>query len=378
MKKYIKTQKSKRWTIVALSLILGVVVLWNHGADNKRVKNASHIVLSADDLAVTKQEDFMVKVPISGELYPLDQTTVIAKVTAEAQSVYVREGQKVKKNQVLAQLNTADLEQALKEKEAALASAKASYEFSVHSTDRYKKLLDKHYYSQNDYDIALNQLQVNKANVKQAEAALTEAKLQLQYACIVSTLNGIVSERNIDPGMNVSVGQTLFKVVNLDRLELRAIVPADQISQISLKQTAMFDVDGIAQSFEGQIVRINPSTVEGTRAYYAYINVHNHYNVLKSGMFATGAIILKNQPDSIVIPLQAVHYEKHEGIKEAFVYKINLQKKIQKQIIKIGLKDKASNKVQVVSGLKIGDLVIASEIEIKEGDDVLLPVKPVK
>ena len=247
---FIKKIMSKK---ISGGIVILLLLLWGYSyyfsGKSQTAASIPGIVLSSADLAVVTQENFLLRIPISGELYPMDQTTVVAKVSAEATSVYVREGGNVKKGQLLAELNTADLQQTLKDKQAALASAEASYKFSQSALQRYKKLLEKKYYSQNDYDAAVNQLGINKAAVKQAKAALNEAKLQLGYAHIISSLDGIVSERDLEPGMNVSVGQTLFKVVNLDHLEWRAVVPADEISHIKINQTATFTVEGFSQTF---------------------------------------------------------------------------------------------------------------------------------
>ncbi len=361
-------------TKIALAVGIFLLLLWGYShffTDKAETTVTSlDIVLGSDDLASVKKENFLVRVPISGELYPLDQTTIIAKVGAETVEVDIREGETVKKNQLLAQLNTSDLQQTVKDKEAALSAAKASYQFSLASIQRYKKLLEKSYYSQNDYDAALNQMRVNEAAVKQAKAALNEAQLQLSYTSIRASLAGIVSERDIEPGMSVSIGQTLFKIVNLDRLEWRAVVPADQISHIKVNQTATFEVEGLEQSFSGKVVRINPSTVAGTRAYYAYIAVDNPEHILKNGMFAVGGITLTEKTDALVIPFEAV---RHETSGAAYVYKIDNHQTIQKQIITLGLIDALNNKVEITSGLKAGEWVIASRAEVETGNHVILP-----
>lgn len=372
MKKVLETLKRKK-TVSAIAVVL--MFLWIYvQQSNSDMQAASStqqgIVLSTQDIAEVKKENFLMFVPISGELYPLEQTTIIAKVGAEVESVFVREGESIKKNQILAKLTTADLEQAVKDKEAAFSAAKASYQFSLSALQRYKKLLDKKYYSQNDYDAAIQQLRVNEAGLTQAKAALNEAKLQLSYTRIASSISGIISERDIEPGMNLSVGQTLFKVVNLDRLEWRAMVPADEISHIKINQTAEFEVDGIQQTFSGKVVRINPSTVSGTRAYYAYIAVKNPDHHLKNGMFATGHITLSEKVNTLVIPFEAV---KKGTSEEFYVFKIDPNHHIQKQIIKLGLVDSLNNKAEVLSGLKEGEGVIASSAEVQAGDLVILP-----
>ena len=287
--------------------------------------------------------------------------------------MYVREGEPIQKNHLLAQLNTVDLEQALKDKEAACSAAKASYDFSLSALKRYKKLLDKKYYSQNDYDAAIQQLRLNEAALKQANAALKEARLQLGYAKITSLLTGIVSERDIEPGMNLSVGQTLFKVVNLEHLEWRAMVSADKIGYIKVGQTANFTVDGLQKVFSGKVARINPSTVAGTRAYYAYIVVNNAGRDLKDGMFATGNVILNEQENALVVHFEAVKKESTSEKVETYVFKVDAHHHIQKQIIQLGLTDPINNKAEVLSGLKSGELIIASSAEMQPGDLVILP-----
>jgi membrane fusion protein (multidrug efflux system) len=371
MKKLLKKWGMKK---IAIGLSLCLLLLWGYfhysTGNTQTLPTSQGIVLGSDDLAPVTQEDFLVRVPISGELYPLEQTTVIAKVGAETQAVYVREGESVKKNQLLAELNTADLQQTLKDKQAALSAAEASYRFSTAALKRYKKLLEKSYYSQNDYDSAINQLRINEAATKQAKAAFNEAELQLSYARIVSSLNGIVSERNLEPGMNVSTGQTLFKIVNLDQLEWRAMVPADEISHISINQTATFRVDGLEETFAGKVVRINPSTVAGTRAYYAYIAVDNPAHRLKNGMFATGSITLSEKTHALVVPYEAIRKDSNGS----YVYKIDVHHRIQKQPVTLGLVDALSNKAEVLSGLKASEWVIASSAEVQSGSPVILPI----
>jgi RND family efflux transporter MFP subunit len=372
MKKILEKIKTKK---AASGVLIALIMLWvyfhhSHNTMQATLSAEQGIVLSSHDIASVKNENFLMLVPISGELYPLEQTTIIAKVGAEVQSINVREGESIKKNQLLATLNTDDLEQAVKDKEAALSAAKASYQFSLSALQRYKKLLDKKYYSQNDYDAAIQQLRINEAGLTQAKAALNEAKLQLSYTRIVSSIAGIVSERDIEPGMNLSVGQTLFKVVNLDRLEWHAMVPADEISHIKVNQTATFEVDGVQEVFSGNVVRINPSTVSGTRAYYAYIAVNNPNHHLKNGMFATGHITLSEKTNTLVIPFEAV---KKEQTNKTYVFKIDANHRIKKQIVTLGLVDALNNKAEVLSGLKEGELVIASSAEVQSGDVVILP-----
>ena len=368
-----KFQHKKLIVAAVCVLVIMSMVFYRHETGAQITSQNTAIVLSADDLVTAQQEDFIVKAPVSGELYPINQTTIIAKVTAEAETVSVREGETVEKGQLLAKLNQADLVQVVKEKEAELSSAKASNQLAINTIKRYKKLLEQHFFSQNDYDVAMNQVQVTEANVKQAEAALKEAKLQVQYTNIISSLEGIVSERNIDPGMNVSVGQTLFKVINLKRLELRAVVPANQVSQVRTDQKVIFQVDGITQFFTGKVSRINPSTVSGTRAYYAYVDVDNVHETLKNGMFVTGDIILDERSQAIVIPYESVRHEVLHGVKNDYVYKINHEKKIEKQIVKLGLMDSASNKVQVLSGVKAGEVIMASDLNVLPGSSVVSP-----
>lgn len=371
LKQWLWGTKNRRCATILLSLLV-IFLLFRHPAVSPiKITSSAPMMLSSDDFSVVKKEDFLVQVPVSGELYPFNQTTIVAKVSGEAQKVYVREGEKVKKNQLLAQLDIADLKEAFKEKRAALQSAEASYKLSASNIARYKKLLAQHFYSQNDYDAAVSQLAISQANIRQTEAALKEASLQMQYASIKASLDGIISERNLDPGMNVSVGQVLFKIINIDHLEWRAVVPADKVSRVKVHQRAIFQVEGMNDIFSGEIVRINPSNIAGTRAYYAYIDVDNVSQRLRNGLFATGNIILDKIPQAMIIPLEAIHHDAHT--QKDYVEIINAEKKIQRKVVQIGLTSKSNNKAQIISGLTPGDCVIISAIDIQEGQSVILP-----
>ena len=214
--------------------------------------------------------------PVSGTVQPVHQATVKAKVSGDVRQVTVREGESVQAGQLLARIDTADLESKLLERIGALESAKAQLALAEKTRATNQALLKQNFISQNAFDNSESSFSVSQGSVKSAEAQVQLARNALRDAIVTSPLAGIVAKRHVQPGEKVAFDSPLVTVVDLKDLELQAMVPAVDVPELAIGMTVELTIDGFGErQFSGRIERINPATEPGTRAILVYVGIPN-------------------------------------------------------------------------------------------------------
>lgn len=373
----------KRWRVSLISLLIAGVVggTWvfygkstSAQVDVKaKVEEKAPIVyeLAAVDIGKTAQRELQIQLPLSGSLMPLNQATVRAKVAAEVQEVLIQEGMPVKKGQVIARFDGADLRARLTAQEATLDEARAKLDLAQKNRHSNEALLKQNYISQTAFDNVNNSVDLAKASLKSAQAQREIAQLALADTVVRAPVEGIISKRNVQPGEKVSPDSPLVTIVDLNQLTLEASVPASEIPRVKIGQEVRFHVDGFGErAFTGNVARINPAAEVGSRSMTVYVAVNNRDLALRGGMFAKGQLTLEKHPEMPTIPVTALR--KHEG--RDVVYRI-VNNQIQIQPVKLGLRNEEEGLVQVLEGLEVGSTVVNSKLEgVKAGSKVKLPV----
>lgn len=316
------------------------------------------------DIAVVELRALARTLPISGSLSPVTQSTVRSKVPGEIRRVLVREGERVAAGQLLAEIDTVDLQARLDAQVAALEENKARLSIAAKNRDNAQKLNKQGFISQNAFDTSQSGFEAAAAAVKSAEAQVRLARNAMQDAVVRAPIDGIVAKKMINAGEKVGVDSPLVTIVDLAKMEIEVLAPASEIPGIRIGQTASFRVDGFGErSFAGRLERINPTTEPGSRAITVYLSVGNQDGLLKGGMFAKGSLILDKGEAAPTIPASALQ----EEAGQAFVYTVE-QGKIGRRAVKIGLREEQTGLVEVVSGLEKGVAVVAARtIGLKAG-----------
>ncbi|AIY42358.1 Membrane fusion protein of RND family multidrug efflux pump [Collimonas arenae] len=323
--------------------------------------------LAASDVALIDARELRITLPLSGSLTPLAQATVKSKVAAEVRETLVREGMQVKRGQVIAQLDSADLRARYATQQATLDEAKAKLALANKNHDINQMLLKQKYISQNAFDTAHNSVEVAEATVKSASSQLEIAQRAMDDATIHAPIDGIISKREIQQGDKVSPDSPLFSIMDLSQMTLEAQVPASEIPRVKLGQDVAFAVDGFQERrFSGKVTRINPATEAGSRAIKVYIAVNNSDGALKGGMFAKGSITLQKSAVRPLLPLTALRRE--NGVDMVYAVENNL---IVAQPVTLGLRNDDENLAEVTSGLAPGAHVIVVKLDgVKPGSAV--------
>ncbi|MBL6750838.1 MAG: efflux RND transporter periplasmic adaptor subunit [Nevskia sp.] len=330
---------------------------------------AGPLELAAADVATVSLSELSRVLPLSGSLSPLVQTTLKSKVAGEVLELTVREGQAVRRGEVLARIDTRNSKAQLDSQQAALEKARADLALAKLNRDNSQAMLKEHYISQNAYDTADSTYQADLASERVAQAQLRLAQIAWEDAVVKAPFDGIVASRLAQPGEKLNVDDSLLTLVDLSKMELEAPAPASEIPGVKVGQVARFRVGGFGDRlFEGRVERINPMTEQSSRSIMVYLAVPNPDGSLRGGMFAQGALTLDKTAPTPAMPYAAVHLE--AGLPYVFAL---ADGKLVRRAVTLGLRSEDQGMVEVRDGLKAGDLVVVANLDtLKDGQAAVL------
>jgi membrane fusion protein, multidrug efflux system len=342
--------------VIALVVVATVVGLRSTQAQKEEKKAAAVVMEFAPaDVARVEKREISRSIAFSGSLAPVVQTSVKSRVAGELSKVFVKEGETVAAGQVLAQVETVDLQSRLDAQAAALEEAKARYAIADKNRINNEALLHQKFISQNAFDTTLSVHDAAAATVRSAEAQLRIAQKAMSDATVRAPFAGIIARKIANTGEKVGIDSPLFALVDLGLMEIEAPAPASEIPSIKVGQPVQFRVDGFAnRKFEGHVDRINPQAEQNSRAITVYISVPNRDGALKGGMFAKGEVQVDRTAPSTVIPANAVRDESGQ----TFVYTIE-DGKIARRAVKLGISEPQLGMVEIVQGLDEGVNVVS-------------------
>jgi len=249
-------------------------------------------------------------VRLSGSVAPMEQSAIKAEVAAKLVEVTVREGQAVRKGEVLARFDTADLTAKLNEKLSNLDGAKAQLVLAEKTRSKSAALRRNDIVSETNLDQAQSSLQFQQAQVGALEAQAALARKALRDAVVLSPIDGMVAARSVNAGENLAVNAALFTIVDLRRVEVEATVPADDVARLRTGQTVRLRVEGFGErDFTGTIARINPVARAGSRAIPVYVSLDNADGLLRGGMFASGDALVAEAEGAFALPPVAIRHD---------------------------------------------------------------------
>jgi RND family efflux transporter MFP subunit len=312
--------------------------------DAEQADDAS--LLGAHDLTTVARADLATGVPVQGTLAPAVEVNIVAPFPELLEAVVVKEGEAVRRGQVLARFRTTAIGPAAASAEAQLRAAAADYQ-------RMKNLLE-------EGAVAPRDLESAEAQLRAAEAAEALAKKHLDEAVVTASLDGVVAHRYVQGGDRVGDGDPLFRLVNTDELEFEASVPTGALGSVHPGAPVALTISGIAGLVvEGRVARVNATVDPATRQVQVYVAVPNRDHRLAGDMFATGRIVREEAKAVLALPSAAIRTEVGST---PFAWVVT-KGRIDKRSLTIGLRDELRELVEVKGGVADGDSVIVSPIE---------------
>lgn len=300
-------------TVLVAALAAGGAVVWQGrskgqaAVDHAAPPAVRPIELAPLEVTTVTPRTLTAGVRLTGSVKPLEQSTVKAEVAAKLTEVLVREGQTVKRGDVLARFDAVELAAKLAEKESNLEGARAQLVLAEKTRAKNLALRRSDIVAETTLDQAQSTFQFQQAQVAALTAQVELAREALRDAVVTAPIDGTVSERAVTPGETLAVNARMFNLVDLRTVEVEAVVPADEVARLKPGQTATFRVDGFGErAFRGTIARINPMAQAGSRAIPVYVGVDNADGSLRGGMFASGEAVVAETAGAIALPPTAL------------------------------------------------------------------------
>lgn len=280
--------------------------------------------------AVADRGDMVMSATATGNLRPRSQVDIGAEVSGRIASVEVTFNDPVKKGQVLARFDTELLEQALDQARRSMAvevasgrRALASIEEAKANEARAQLLFTKGASSQAELDAARASLKRAQAEVESARAQqrvaqlrVAQAQTNLERAAIISPIDGVVLQRNVEPGNTVASSlqsPNLFILArDLSEMELHVAVDEADVGTVAAGQEATFSVDAHPENtFKATVslVHLFPATVNNVVTYTAVLDVDNKEGLLRPGMTAMATITTQTRKDTLRVPNAALRFK---------------------------------------------------------------------
>ncbi len=271
-------------------------------------KQQTSVELGAGDVLTAQTLELTQVLPISGALKAVNSAFVKAKVAGELQGLSVREGDFVKAGQVIARIDTTEYQARVRQAQQQAEAAKAQVDIAQRSLDNNQSLVSQGFISRTALDTSLNNLAAAQASYRAAQAGADVATKSLDDTVLRAPMAGQIAQRLVQNGERVAIDARVVEVVDLSALELEAALAAADSVRVKNGQLARLSIEGLAQAVPARVVRINPSTVAGSRSVLVYLAVQANTG-LRQGLFAQGTLTT-GALTALALPLDAVRTDK--------------------------------------------------------------------
>ncbi len=380
------------------------------------------------EVSVTKIEkiDIVETVSATGKIQPEVEVKLSSEVSGEIIGLPIKEGQQVKKGDLLVRINPDIIQSGLNRSQAALENvraglqqAEASLKESKLSYDRNKELFEKGVISKAEWDRAVSGYEVAEAakqsayyNVKSARATVNEAKDNLSRTVIYAPMNGTISKLSVELGERVvgtqqMAGTEIVRVANLSNMEVEVDVNENDIVKISINDSTIVEVDAyLKKQFKGIVTEIAnsaESAVSADQVTNFKVKVRileesykdlmegkpENYSPFRPGMTATVDVITDKKSKVIGVPISAIVVKNDTSSTRKDLSKDNISVSDKKfecvfvkngeeaklRVIETGIQDDSN--IEIKKGLEEGDEVITGPYNVvtkilKTGDKVIL------
>ncbi len=303
----------KIYYIIIILIVLVSIYAYVRIGSNKEVLSFETTVIEKGNISSI--------ITATGSLEAITTVEVGTQVSGIIQNIFVDFNSEVKSGQTIAILDTTMLHSSLQSAKADLQQRKANMDYYKKNYERVKLLYESNTVAESEYDQAEWNYETAKANYNASLASLEKAQINLNYATIVSPINGVIVSRSVDEGQTVAASfntPTLFSIAqDLTKMQVVASIDEADIGQVKEGNKVIFTVDAFPDDeFEGKVIqiRLEPTISQNVVTYNVLIDAPNPDLKLMPGMTASLNIMVAQENDVLKIESKALRYSPSQDV----------------------------------------------------------------
>jgi RND family efflux transporter MFP subunit len=357
------TRSHKNWLIVAMAAIAIIALLASGILSRVKARTTlsaetAQVALPAVSVVSPKPTVSAQEIILPGNVQPFITSPIYSRTNGYLKKWYFDIGAHVKRGQLLAVIDTPEVDQQLEQSLSNLNTAKANLTLAEITKNRYQGLLTKNAVAQQDVDNAVGTYNANKAIVDANQANVKQLQALQSFEKIYAPYDGVITARNTDIGDLINSGSSgtvktdLFHISQPDKLRVYVNVPEEYSQGITVGMTADLSLAEFpGRKFQGKLVRTADDINVTTRTLLIEIEVDNPTGTLLTGSYAEVHLNVPTQASTLLLPVNALLF-RSEGLRAAVV------KDGKVVLTAVAPGHDFGNQIEVVSGLKPDDQVI--------------------
>jgi RND family efflux transporter MFP subunit len=308
---------------------------------------------------------------LPGNVQPYITSPIYSRTNGYLKKWYFDIGARVKKGQLLAVIETPEVDQQLQQARSTLLTAQANLALAAITKARYQGLLKSKAVSQQDADNAVGTYNANKATVEADQAAVQEYAALVSFERIYAPFQGVITARNTDIGDLIDSGSSggmktdLFHIAQTRTLRVFVNVPEEYSQGIKVGMTAKLTLAEFpGREFQGRVVRTADAINVTTRTLLIEVDVDNPTGTLLTGSYAEVHLAVPTQVSTLLIPVNTLIF-RSEGLHVVVV------KDGRVTLTAVTPGHDLGNQIEIVSGLKLDDQIVVNPPDsIVQGQEV--------
>ena len=375
MKKQIKKQALIFVLIFLISSILGGC------KGDKTPPGVEEQAVSVETTEV-KRQDVVLNTILSGKLKPIEEAEVSSKLSGKVTKVHVKIGDSVQKGDVLFELDSQDIQNAVKQAEAAYRVAEANLKITQERVENAKVNLErmralyeegavsKQQLEQFELQASETNLEAARAQVEQAGVAISDAESRLRDVVVTAPIAGVVTSVDVNVGELATPGVKTVGIANLSKVVIETNVSEYLINKVHKGDKVEVLIKSAKETpFEGNITALSPVPSKNSMTYPIKVEMENPDFILKPGMFAEVKIVSDKKENVIAVPSEAV-------IMKAGNPTVAIVSSDKAKLVEVDVGMDNGEIVEITKGLKEGDIVIVKGQEyVEDGSKIKIKTK---
>jgi len=353
----------KRWVGLGIALIAVAALLISGIWSRVRARAAldtetAQAAVPAVSVVAPKQTAPADQIILPGNVQPYISSPIYARTNGYLKKWYFDIGARVKKGELLAVIETPEVDQQLEQARSNLLTAQANLELASITKTRYQGLLESNAVSQQDVDNAVGTYNANKAIVEADKAAVQQYSALVSFEKVYAPFDGVITARNTDLGDLINSGSTsnvktdLFHIAQPGKLRVYVNVPEEYSRGIKVGMTADLSLAEFPdRKFQGKVVRTADDINLTTRTLLIEIDVVNPTGTLLTGSYAEVHLAIPTSNSTFLLPVNTLLF-RTEGLRVGVVRNGKVV------LTPVTPGHDFGDQIEIVSGLKLDDQVI--------------------